>query len=107
MAKDVFDDISARDAAPIRPENAGRVLAVGARATSSEEIEAREREYLSASKLGVGPSWPTPFFPDDPSDQYPEPLSKADVVNLRDVYGITEAEYREICKRRIPKGDRT
>jgi hypothetical protein len=102
MAKDILDSISTRDVAQVRREDSGRVLAVGVRATSSEEMERREREYLSPTpKLGVGPSWPMPFFPDDPSDPYPEPLSKADVANLRDVYKITEAEYHGICKRKV------
>jgi hypothetical protein len=99
MADDVFDELSRREPEPMREEDKGRCMVVGVRAKDSAEIEARERAHFDPNpRLGEGAWWPIPFREED---GYPAKLTKAQVANLTEFFGITETEYRELVKREV------
>jgi len=99
MSDDFLSDLTKRDPEPI-PESERIYVGFPKRAKSSADIDAREERYQRGGELGYGPSWPVPFY--EPGELYPDPLTKDEVANLRDVYGITESEYRELMKRDKP-----
>ena len=103
MDVDIFDELSTREPEPLRPEDQGRCLVVGRRAESSAEIEEREREFFNPRpRLGEGAWWPVPFF-ESRDDEFPAKLSKSQIADLAEHYGITEEEYRELVKKEVRK----
>jgi hypothetical protein len=104
---DLLDDMIRPEAPPASEEGKrfARVMAVHPRAKSSEEIEERAREYYRLTpRLGFGAYWPIPFFSADgeqdiDGNTYPDKLTKSQVASLREFFGMTEDEYREVIKR--------
>jgi hypothetical protein len=109
MADDFFKRIATRAAQPVHPDEDGRILAVGRRAKTSEEIEARERAYLNLADPQPGNSvaWPIPIF-DAIDAAEPLPLLFDQIEDLQKYFHLSESEWVSLVRRNIkPKGDRT
>lgn len=75
-------------------------MVVPARAASSAELEAEEADYIARMSdpalLDHNPSWPLPMIGDDGQAM----LSKEDLAELRDFFGVSEAEYRALYEQK-------
>lgn len=95
--KEFLDDLLQPDAGAA-DDDGGRFqgLAVEERCASSEELEQEEADYLAAMNdpalLNHNPLWPVPFIDSEGKVM----LSKQDVAELKNFFGVTEDEYRQL-----------